>query len=181
MQGAASTWTIAAVAGEGTLIGATPQSGYCPPTIHSSPYTGRVYVLSYGGGAGKYYGPITQQLSVFDGVTLQALGAVTTDDRLDLCGGRQLVLATPPGAPRQAAASVVGHDVTLVWTNVGSASDFVLDVGLVSGETAISLPLRPGTGATLSAVPSGRYFARVRGVNAFGSSPPSREVTIVVP
>jgi hypothetical protein len=136
---------------------------------------------SFAGGGGSYYGPITHALSVFDGPSLGALGHVTVADDLDLCGGIQLVLVTPPDAPLTPTAAVAGNNVTFAWTDAGNAIDFVLDVGLAPGQTALTLPLGPTTGATITNVPAGRYYARVRGGNAFGSSPPSTEITIVVP
>ncbi len=179
VQGWYGRWSLTAVSTTGVPLGSAPISGYCPPVVRASPHTGRVYLMSYAGGAGKYYGPIIQNLSVFDGATLQRLGEVTIDDTLDLCSG-SFQLITPPGAPGDPTVLVAAHDVTLSWTNDGTATDFVLDAGTAPGQTALTLPLGAGTSTTLTGVPSGRYHARVRGGNLFGSSPPSRELTIVV-
>lgn len=181
VQGTLHAWLLSALNTSGLALGNAPLTGYCPPSVRTSPHTGRVYMSSFAGGGGGYYGAITHALSVFDGPSLGALGHVTVADDLDLCGGIQLVLVTPPGAPLNPTAAVAGNNVTLAWTNAGHAIDFVLDVGLAPGQTALTLPLGPTTGATVTNVPAGRYYARVRGGNAFGSSPPSTEITIVVP
>lgn len=180
VQGRINTWTIAIVGTSGALQGAVALSGYCAPVLRASPHTGRVYLMSFGGGGGSYYGSIIEYVSVFDGASLEPRGSVTVADNLDLCGGA-LALITPPGAPRRPTASVSGHDVTLGWTNVGNATDFVLDVGLAPGQTALTLPLGAATNRTIPNVPSGRYYARIRGGNLFGSSPASSEIAIVVP
>lgn len=181
VQGTLHAWLLTALTTSGQPLGNAPLTGYCPPTVRTSPHTRRVYLSSFAGGGGSYYGAITHALSVFDGPSLGALAHVTVADNLDLCGGIQLVLVTPPGAPTNPTATVAGRDVTFAWTNAGNAIDFVLDVGLVPGQTALTLPLGATTGATIANVPAGRYYARVRGGNAFGSSPPSSEITIVVP
>ena len=181
VQGTLHAWLLSAITTSGQALGNAPLSGRCPPAVRSSPHTGRVYLSSFGGGGGSYYGPITQALSAFDGATLGALGHTTIADNLDQCGGIQFVLVSPPGPPRDVSASTSGHDVTLRWTNRGYATDFVLDVGYAPGQTALTLPLGATTSQTIPNAPSGRYYARIRGGNLFGSSPASSEITIVVP
>lgn len=180
VQGGVNAWTIAVAGMSGALQGAVALNGYCAPVLRASPHTGRIYLMSFGGGGGGIYGPIVEYVSAFDGASLEPRGSVTVADNLDLCGGA-LALVTPPGAPRTPSVSVAGHDVTLGWTNVGNATDFVLDVGFAPGQTALTLPLGAATHQTIPNAPSGRYYARVRGGNLFGSSPASSEITIVVP
>jgi hypothetical protein len=67
----------------------------------------------------------------------------------------RLVLRTAPGAPRDLRALVNGHDVTLTWTNVGGASHFVLEVGLVSRRLDTRIFLGPDPRVTFANVPPG--------------------------
>ena len=94
------------------------------------------------------------------------------------CG--PLTVLTAPGAPRAVQAAVAGHTVVLTWTNIGAASEFVLDVGFAPGRTDLSMNLGPDTRATFSDVPPGTYYLRLRGGNSFGGGKPSAEVAITV-
>lgn len=180
LYGNPRAWVISAVTGSGQLVGEAVQGGNCRPDIRVSAATGRIYVLQYGPGNGSYYGPIEQQLTAFDGATLQPLDDVHVTD-FSSCDVGSLGVAAPPGAPARLAASLSGHDVTLSWTNVGDASGFVVDVGLAPGQTVVSVPVGLASSVTFGSAPPGLYFVRVRGSNLFGNSRPSNEVTIIVP
>ncbi len=87
--------------------------------------------------------------------------------------------ATAPGAPTLNAPVVTGNTVALSWTpGVGGApTSYVLSVtGAVVGTAPLS-----GTSFTAPGVPSGTYFLRLVAVNSVGPSPPSAQVTLVVP
>ena len=74
-----------------------------------------------------------------------------------------------------------GRDVTLAWTNVGDATNFVLDVGVAPGRTDLTFSIGGASPVTIPSVPSGIYYLRVRGTNAFGGSRASNEVVLAVP
>jgi hypothetical protein len=87
-----------------------------------------------------------------------------------------------PGAPTAFGARAARFNVTFSWGSPltdGDATSYVIEAGLAPGTTFISLP-EPGTSRTVNDVPPGRYFLRVRGVNEFGTGPPSTEFELVV-
>jgi len=92
------------------------------------------------------------------------------------------ITCAEPGPPVGLAANVNGNTVTLGWnppTSGGAASGYVLEAGPSSGASTFSFALQ---GNTFSGVaPNGTYFVRVRATNTCGTSPPSNEVTLVVP
>lgn len=96
-------------------------------------------------------------------------------------GPPRITVLSPPGAPRDVTAVVIGRDVTLTWTNVGAASAFLLDVGVAPGQAALTIPLSWQSQAVFATVPPGTYYVRLRGANAFGTGRPSPEARVVVP
>lgn len=96
------------------------------------------------------------------------------------CTGMATLLSSP-APPAANPADVDGNTVTLSWTNPGDTSHFFLDVGLAPGATHFTLPLGFVTTATFAGVARGIYYARLRAVNEIGSSPPSNEISVVVP
>ena len=91
--------------------------------------------------------------------------------------------ATPPNAPGALTAGVDGGVVTLQWGAAsGNAATYVVEAGSASGLANIGTfaPVHLDTSFT-TAAPPGTYFVRVRAANAFGASPPSNEVIVVVP
>jgi 5-hydroxyisourate hydrolase-like protein (transthyretin family) len=90
-----------------------------------------------------------------------------------------------PGAPTNFRATANGFTATFTWTpptpsTTGVPASYVIDAGLTPGSTAISIPAGTGTSLTIPGVPPGTFYVRVRAINAFGSSPPSNEATLVV-
>jgi hypothetical protein len=88
----------------------------------------------------------------------------------------------PPSAPGNFGAVITGFSVQFSWTAPtagAAATSYVIDAGGAPGTTAISLPVN-GLSHTVPGVPPGTYYARVRGINAFGSGPPSAEFKIIV-
>ncbi len=143
-------------------------------SLQVSSHTGRLYVAS-GRFHGIYGGDVN--LTVVDSRTFAPLGYVNLgNDR-----SASLSLVTAPGAPRALRASVVGHEVTLDWTNVGAASHFVVDVGVGPGRTDASVFLGASTHVIFTTVPSGTYYLRLRGGSEFGGGRPSQEIRVVVP
>ena len=98
----------------------------------------------------------------------------------------QVVVAgpTPPGAPTLNAPTVSGNNVGLSWTPGagGAPTSYTLVASLSPGGAPIAtVPGISVTSLNVPGVPSGTYFVRVGAVNAVGASPPSNEVTVVVP
>jgi hypothetical protein len=91
--------------------------------------------------------------------------------------------SAPPNVPGTLSAAVTGGVVNLQWGAAsGNATTYVVEAGSASGLTDIGT-FAPGhldTSLTTPA-PPGTYFVRVRAANAFGASPASNEVTVVVP
>lgn len=90
-----------------------------------------------------------------------------------------------PGTPGTLQAQVTGSTVTLQWSSssLGGMPDrFRLEVGSYRGATAFSFdtPLAQTT-IGFTAVPPGRYFVRVRGVNAQGPGPATADIRVDVP
>ena len=88
-----------------------------------------------------------------------------------------------PGAPSLNAPIVSGNTVTLSW-NPGSGdtpTEYILTARTSpGGAPLVTVPLT-GTSASFGAVPSGTYYLRLTATNAAGMSPPSTDVTVVVP
>jgi hypothetical protein len=89
-------------------------------------------------------------------------------------------LGTPP-PPLDLSSEVIARTVTLRWTATWYASDFLVDVGSGPGQTALTLTTGPEPVLTVSGVPTGTYYVRVRGRNIAGVGPPSIERVVVVP
>jgi hypothetical protein len=91
--------------------------------------------------------------------------------------------STPPAAPEELAATVVGRVLRLSWAlGGGNAESYVLEAGTSSGAANIAT-FDTGTLDTdfTAAIPPGTYYLRVKARNSFGASGPSNEVTFVVP
>ena len=91
----------------------------------------------------------------------------------------------PPGEPQFPFSTVVGNVATLRWgaPYFGPVTDYILEAGSQPGASNIAV-LRLGTTATsitIPGVPPGRYFLRLRAVNALGISAQSFEHEMVVP
>jgi hypothetical protein len=99
-----------------------------------------------------------------------------------------LFLATTnaPLAPRLEEASVAGSRVNLSWT-LPTASNGVsrwqVEAGSAPGATDLALFDVSATPMALSVsgVPAGRYYVRVRAVNVTGIGASSNEIVVVVP
>ena len=86
-------------------------------------------------------------------------------------------------APLNLASAISGSTVTLTWSPVGSGIlSFIVEAG--SGAGLLNLAnFDTGSAAsslTVTAVPAGTYYVRVRARDASGVSPPSNEIVLTV-
>jgi len=105
---------------------------------------------------------------------------------VDLLRGRlTMSVAFPPLPPLLEAPQLTGRSVRLTWTLPARSPDvtgYVLEVGSQPGAANLAsawlgrVPAFAGPG-----VPPGRYYARVRAMNANGVSLPSNEIVVDVP
>ena len=124
-------------------------------------------------------------------------GIELIDTRLVLAGGFDYTTSTPspglamftmgtptlPGAPQNLQASVTGNQVTFTWAAPATGAAvvrYLLEAGLASGTTSISVPLANVTSFSVTA-PNGIFFVRVRAVGTAGGSAPSNEVQVAIP
>jgi hypothetical protein len=94
-----------------------------------------------------------------------------------------ILMSRPPAA---LTAAVAGADVTLTWTMPGGAdgtASHLLEAGSRSGGSdLVNADIRSSAPAlTISNVPPGIYFLRVRARNASGTSAASNEIAITIP
>ena len=85
----------------------------------------------------------------------------------------------PPGRPD--VSNGIGG-VLIEWNSPrggGIAQSYLLEAGLSPGTTIVSIPVT-GFGHVAAGVPPGRYFLRIRGINAAGTGPASTERELVV-
>jgi hypothetical protein len=91
----------------------------------------------------------------------------------------------PPHAPTSVTASVALNTVVLSWTPAttgGVALSYVIEAGSAPGLANLAVLPVPGSPATvtLTAVPAGRYFVRMRARNGLGTSATSPETIVTV-
>jgi hypothetical protein len=90
------------------------------------------------------------------------------------------IRAAVPTAPTNLASFVNGQTVTLTWTAAANApTNYILQAGFASGQTAAAFSVGATTTITASAGP-GTYYVRIVAINAEGASPPSNEVVVVI-
>ena len=87
----------------------------------------------------------------------------------------------PPPVPASFGAAVNGRLVTLSWAVPGTAdgpTEFVIEAG---SDTGLHILVVDGVSRTLTVeAPPGKYFVRIRGVSACGSSVASTEIVVTV-
>lgn len=89
-----------------------------------------------------------------------------------------------PGAPGSFTSQVSGSTVQLSWQPPAgpAAASYRLEVGAAATASNILVTSLPSNQTTLTVpgVPDGRYFARLRAVNAVGAGPASSEIQVLV-
>lgn len=89
---------------------------------------------------------------------------------------------TAPPAPTGLVHVVGSGVVALVWNRVPGATGYLLEAGSATGQADLAvLPLLPTLPGLVVPAPPNTYFVRVRAQSACAVSPPSNEVTVVVP
>lgn len=150
-----------------------------PTAVVVSPHTGRAYI---GYSAGTYlYGSNLAQVFAVDLAGSRLADSVTLGDTGDPVCSWPLILWSAPAPPAGLTATVSGHDVTLAWIPADYAAGYVLDAGIASGRTDLTVPVGDTTQVSFANVPAGTYYLRVRGGNRMGGGRPSNEVRVVVP
>lgn len=89
----------------------------------------------------------------------------------------------PPSAPRRFSRTVRQNTVSLAWQppiSGGAPSGYVVEAGMASGQTIYSFPAGLLTNVDVPGVAPGRYYVRVKAVNALGVSPASNEEVVTV-
>jgi filamentous hemagglutinin family protein len=93
-------------------------------------------------------------------------------------------VATHPDPPTATTANASGTSVTIGWTAAltgGAPSSFVVEIGTEPGTTTLPTQSAPSSAAqAVLSLPAGTYYARVRAVNAVGTSAPSPEASVTV-
>ena len=111
-----------------------------------------------------------------------ATGLVTLSSGVIIPG--PFVVAFAPLAPALSAA-VAARRVDLRWTlptHSPASTRYVLEVGGSPGSSDIgAIPVGESLALTVPVAPPGRYFVRVRAVNATGTGAASNEVVVDVP
>ena len=80
---------------------------------------------------------------------------------------------TAPGTPSNLTANVDGSTVTLRWNapiTGGTPSSYAVEVGTSPGASDYRTATVPGISYTMSSVPDGAYYARVKAKNVGGTS-----------
>jgi hypothetical protein len=112
----------------------------------------------------------------------EGIGASSSEAIVSVPGGGG-PCTTPPGAPGNLNASVSNSTVTLTWQPASAgcaATAYVVQAGSAPGLSDLAI-FNVGNTTRLSVTaPVGTYFVRVVGVNAFGGSVPSNELTVTV-
>ena len=91
----------------------------------------------------------------------------------------------PPGPPGNLRWSVSSAEVHLNWTSPAAGSpptQYLLHVGTALGAADLGVfPLDARTTSFSTLAPAGSYFMRMIARNSCGMSPPSNEISIVIP
>jgi hypothetical protein len=203
-RGATLTGTItdattgASIASQGLRVDAYSSTGPAMSATTSFGITGNTHTIG-GLVAGTYYvstanarfhlneifndvpcpaGTCTQAATIATGTPITvALGQTVSNVNFALTPRND-----PPGAPQNFSVTAAAFGAQMSWappTSGGLAVSYVVEAGLAPGATVVSLPAAT-TSLSVSGVPAGTYYLRVKGVNAVGTGPASSEFTLVV-
>jgi hypothetical protein len=99
-----------------------------------------------------------------------------------------LAVATPtvpsscavPGAPSNLSVDVTGNTVSLSWSTVRDASDYVVLVGWTPATAESVMTNTSDAHHSIVDLPTGQHVARVHAHNWCGTSEPSQSVTFTI-
>ena len=92
-----------------------------------------------------------------------------------------VTMLAAPSSPTNLQAVVSGSTVSLTWTPSPAASGYRLEAGSAPGLSDLaSSTLAASATYTVSGVPAGVYYVRVRALDASGASAPSNEIVVAV-
>ena len=132
---------------------------------------GNTLALQAPGPAGTYFARIRA-------LTAGGLSGPSNEVQFTLAPPGACTTAPPP--PAGHAVQVSGLAVALTWGSAAGATSYSLEAGSASGLSNV-LTTNVGNTTGLSATaPPGRYYTRVRALNACGTSAASNEITFVV-
>lgn len=169
-----------------------------PTTITSEARVLDTEALTWGPNLGIRYAAVDAQFSpdgrtvfvhslnpVLPYAALQIVDADTGLHSLDITGWLfGMAVAFAPLAPNL-SVTVTGRRVDLAWQDAvysPPATSYVLEIGTAPGIADLgTVPLGATHALTVPVAPPGRYFVRLRGVNATGPGAPSPEVVVTVP
>lgn len=128
--------------------------------------------------------PIVTALDVVEPAVIGAVALAPSPDAtvgpIAPCGGGSIVL-TPPVAPTLNAPVVNGTSVTLSWAAVRDTASYLVEAGVGAGGPGFTMNTGSATSLTVTNVPPGTYWVRVRGVNDSGLGVLSASVMVTVP
>lgn len=88
----------------------------------------------------------------------------------------------PLAAPTALSGTVTGFTASVQWTpSAGGASSYLVEAGSAPGAADIAVIDVGAATSVGGALPSGRYYVRVRAADGSETSPPSNEVMLLVP
>lgn len=93
----------------------------------------------------------------------------------------QAFLMPTLAAPVAPTSRITGNSVELAWSPVATATHYVLEAGSGPGLANYGALNVSGTSFTVSGVPPGRYFVRVRAVGIAGQGVRSADTMVTVP
>jgi hypothetical protein len=92
--------------------------------------------------------------------------------------------ARVPEPPQNLTAVVTGNTVTLNWQAPATGTaplGYILEASLTPGGVAVALFAVESTSVTVSSVPTGVFYVRVRAADTQGVGAPSNEAVVAVP
>src|SRR5439155_17708190 len=157
--------------------GTTPNTPSTPPPASA--------VSDAASGAGASLSGTTTTWSCLTADTAGIFASAIGCEGINVSAQRRLAAAAAPGPSANLTGSVSGSTVTLNWvapTSADPATSYIVEAGSSAGATNIAV-FDTGSAATtltVTGVPSGTYFVRVRAKNSAGSSAPSNEIVLTV-
>ena len=90
-------------------------------------------------------------------------------------------LVPAPAAPESVTARMTGGSVDVTWSPVSAATHYVIEGGTAPGLGNLGAVTLGQPSFSVTGVPPGRYYVRVRAVGVGGQGPRSADVEVVVP